>query len=76
MRPERDVTSPAENAGDVARPEIERAIDGIDWLRRHMRQVGMIDCADVLDEAFATSLKAYLDLREGDGSAGAAMNTN
>jgi hypothetical protein len=42
---------------------IEHGIDSLARLRGDMRQAGMTDCADVLDEAFVRCLKAFVDRR-------------
>lgn len=47
--------------------QIEHSIDSVDWLRRQMRSLGAVACADALDEAFAHCLRAYLELLEDDG---------
>lgn len=39
---------------------IERGIDAIDELRDKMRDAGMIDCADALDEVFIRCLRDYV----------------
>lgn len=39
---------------------IERGIDAIDQLREKMRQAGMTDCADALDEVFIRCLRNYV----------------
>ncbi len=51
--------------------QVEQGIDVVDWLRKTMRSLGMLDCADALDDAFVKCLHAYLALFEGDGSANA-----
>lgn len=40
---------------------IEQGIDSLARLRNDMREAGLFDCADLLDEAFVTCLKAYVD---------------
>lgn len=40
---------------------IEQGIDSLARLRNDMRGAGLLDCADLLDEAFVTCLKAYVE---------------
>ena len=42
---------------------IEQGIDCLAQLRTDMRQAGMTECADMLDEAFVKCLKAYVERR-------------
>jgi predicted RNase H-like HicB family nuclease len=62
--------SPTEANGTRATEEhieglLKRAIDQLDILRVEMRKIGKTECATVLDEAFATCLRAYVEHREG-----------
>lgn len=43
---------------------IERGIDAIDQLRDKMREAGMVDCADALDEVFIRCLRDYVTRRD------------
>lgn len=47
--------------GDRRDQTIADGIDSLDRLRNDMRRAGLFDCADLLDEAFVTCLKAYVD---------------
>ena len=71
MSPDDDPPGAVNGTGEVetgtAPNRVEQSIDAVDWLRKHMRQAGMEDCADALDDAFAKCLKAYLDLQNGAG---------
>ena len=39
---------------------IEKGIDAIDQLREKMREAGMVDCADALDDVFIRCLRNYV----------------
>ena len=62
-------TPSAPNGGPGTSQSVEQilagAIDQIDGLRMAMRKIEKLDCAAVLDEAFAKCLRAYLEEREG-----------
>jgi len=64
MPPKRRGSNPRTGAAVPSTVEVEQCIDAVDWLRKHMRSLGMLDCAEALDEAFARCLKAYLDLQD------------
>ena len=64
------------NGDGVGTGPVEKSIDAVDWLRRHMRDQGMADCADALDEAFAKCLQAYLDLQDPASHATVRRTTN
>ncbi|BEV12050.1 hypothetical protein ATDW_25460 [Asticcacaulis sp. DW145] len=57
MSPERR----GHEGGDRHDQTIADGIDSLDRLRNDMRVAGLFDCADLLDEAFVTCLKAYVD---------------
>lgn len=57
-------SSPRTGAAGPSTVEVEQSIDALDWLRKHMRSLGMLDCAEALDEAFARCLRAYLELQD------------
>jgi hypothetical protein len=42
---------------------IEQGIDSLAQLRTDMREAGMLECAEILDETFVKCLKAYVDRR-------------
>ena len=48
---------------------IEEGIDAIDQLSTKMRQAGMIDCANALDEVFVRCLRNYVARIEGPEAA-------
>ncbi|ADU14080.1 hypothetical protein [Asticcacaulis excentricus] len=53
------------NAGEDGLDQaISRGIDSLGRLRADMRQAGLTDCADLLDEAFVCCLKAFVGRRE------------
>lgn len=64
MPPKRQGASPLTGVDGPSTVEVEQCIDAVDWLRKHMRTLGMLDCAEALDEAFARCLKAYLELQD------------
>ncbi len=64
MPPKRRGSGPRTRAVVPSTVEVEQSIDAVDWLRKHMRSLGMLDCAEALDEAFARCLKAYLELQD------------
>ncbi|OYW82957.1 MAG: hypothetical protein B7Z26_01930 [Asticcacaulis sp. 32-58-5] len=47
---------------------IELGIDSLAQLRSDMREAGMLECAEILDEAFVKCLKAYVDRRASQGA--------
>lgn len=51
---------PPHTNGGAATFSIEQGIDAVDRLRGQMREAGMTECADALDEAFVCCLKNFV----------------
>lgn len=58
--PARNIDLRTETSGNADDTAIERIMDAVDFLRAEMRRGGMVELADILDDAFVESLRIYI----------------